>query len=107
MREKEKRRPKNGGADGEMVVEVAGGRSKVGPGLVVFIETRAAEAGVGGLVVPGEIETVLDQRGAGKSVVADAITADPGVEKGQREEEENKKPALRFARTERGRCAEV
>ncbi len=94
MREKKKRRPENRGADGEMVVEVAGGRSKGGPGLVIFVEARPAEAGVGGLIVPGEIERVLDQRSASKSVVTDAIAANPGVEKRQREKKEKKKQAL-------------
>ncbi len=94
MREEEKRGPENRGADGEMVVEVAGGRSKGGPGLVIFVEARPAEAGVGGLIVPGEIERVLDQRSASKSVVTDAIAANPGVEKRQREKKEKKKQAL-------------
>ncbi len=92
--EEEKRRPENRGADGEMVVEAAGGRSKRKLGQVVFVEARSAEAGVGMLVVFGEIETVLDQRGAGKGVVADAIAADPGVEKREREKKEKKKQTL-------------
>src|SRR4029077_1168809 len=37
MREEEKGRPEDGGADGEMVVETAGGRSKAGLGLVIFV----------------------------------------------------------------------
>jgi len=107
MREEEKRRPKNRGTDGEMVVEVAGGGAKAGPGQVVFVETRAAEAGIGGLVVPGEIETVLDQRSAGKSVIADTIAAHPGIQKRKREKPEKEKQPLRFAGAARGRCAEV
>ncbi len=107
VREEEKRRPKNRGADSEMVVEVAGGRSKGKPGLVIFVEARAAEAGVGGLVVLGEIETVLDQRSASKGVIADAIAAHPGIEKREREKKEKQKQAFRVARTARGRCAEV
>ena len=93
MREEEKRRPKNRGANGEMVVEAAGGRSKGKLGQVVFVEAGAAEAGVGMLVVFGEIKTVLDQRGSGKGVIADAIAADPGVEKREREKKEKKKQA--------------
>jgi len=107
MREEEKRHPENGGADGEMVVEVAGGRAKGEPGLVIFVKARGAEAFVGVLIVLREVETVLDQRSAGKSVIADAIATDPGVEKGQREKEEKKKQALRIAGVARGRCAEV
>ncbi len=60
MREEKKRHPKNRGADGEMVFEVAGGSTKVGPGLVIFVEARAAEAFVGMLIVFGEIKTVFD-----------------------------------------------
>ena len=94
MREKEKGRPEDGGADGEMVVEEDGGGSKAGFGLVIVVEARAAETGVGVLVVFGEIETVFDQRGAGKSVVANAIAADPGIEEWERKKKENKKQAL-------------
>ena len=60
MREEKKRHPKNRGADGEMVFEVARGSTKVGPGLVIFVEARAAETFVGMLIVFGEIETVFD-----------------------------------------------
>src|SRR6266851_2879741 len=81
MREEEKRRPENRGADGEMVVKVAGGRSKAGFGLVIFVKARPTETFVGVLIVLGEIETVLDQRSAGEGVVADTIAAHPGVEK--------------------------
>ncbi len=88
MREEEKRRPKNRGANGEMVVEAAGGRSKGKPGLVVFVEARPTETFVGVLIVPGEIETVLNQRSASKSVIADAIAAHPGIKKRKREKEE-------------------
>jgi hypothetical protein len=42
---------------------------------------------------------VLDQRGARVSVVADAVSAHPGVEHGEREEEKHKEKALRFAWT--------
>jgi hypothetical protein len=72
---------------------------KFGTGLAIFVDAVFAEAGVGLLIVVSEIETVLDQGGAHVSVVADAISADPGVEHSEREEEEHKKKALRFART--------
>ncbi len=81
MRDEEKWRPKNRGADGEMVVEMAGGRSKVGFGLVIFVEARPAETFVGMPVIFGEIEVVLDERSPGKCVIADAIAAHPGIEK--------------------------
>jgi hypothetical protein len=79
--EEKKRHPENRGADGEMIVKVAGGGAIVGPGLVIFVEARAAETFVGELVVPGEIEAVLDQWSAGKSVVANAIATHPGIQK--------------------------
>ncbi len=79
VREEKKRRPENGGADGEMVFEVIGGRSKDGPELAAFVEAGAAEAFVGVAVVLGEIEIVLDERSTGKGVVADAIAAHPGI----------------------------
>ena len=88
MREEEKRRPKNRGANGEMVVEAAGGRSKAGFGLVIFVKARRTETFVGVLIVLGEIETVLNQRSASKSVIADAISAHPGIKKRNREKEE-------------------
>jgi len=77
--DEEKGHPENRGADGEVVVKMAGGGAKFGARLVVFVETRAAESFVGVPVVFGEIEVVLDQRGTGESVVADAVTADPGI----------------------------
>ncbi len=103
MREEEKRRPENGGADGEMVFEAIGGCSKDRPKLTAFVEARAAEAFVGVAVVLGEIEIVLDERSAGKGVVADAIAAHPRVQKWKRENPKEKKQALRFVRGVRGR----
>ena len=83
MREEEKRHPENRGANGEMVVEVAGGRSKIGFGLVVFVKVRLAETIIGMLIVPGEIETVLNQRSASKSVIAYTIAAHPRIQERQ------------------------
>ena len=79
--EDKKRSPQNRGADGEVVFEMAGGRAKVGFGLALFVEARAAKTFVGMPVVFGEIEIVLNQRGAGKRVITDAIAAHPGIEK--------------------------
>ncbi len=107
MREEEKRCPENGGADSEMVFEVIGGCSKDGPELTAFVEAGAAEAFVSVTVVLGEIEIVLNERSAGKGVVADAIAAHPRVQKWQRENPKEKKQVLRFARAARRRCAEV
>src|SRR5260370_14919909 len=107
MREEKKRSPEHRRAHGEMILEMARGRSKIGPGLVAFVEARPAETFVGVLIVLGEIETGLDQRRACKSVVANAIATHPGIEKRKRAQEKKKKPALRFARAMRGRCAEI
>src|SRR6266550_7373251 len=107
MREEEKRRPENRGANGEMVVEVARGRSKIGFRLAVFVEARSAETVVGMLIVPGEIETVLNQRSASKGVVADAVAAHPRVKKGEREKKKKNEQALRFTRAAKRRGAEI
>src|SRR6267154_740140 len=107
MREEEKRRPENRGANCEMVVEVARGRSKIGFGLAVFVEARRAETIVGMLIVPGEIETVFNQRSASKGVVADAVPAHPRVKKGEREKKKKNEQALRFTRAAKRRWAEV
>ena len=107
MREEEKRRPENRGANGEMVFEVARGRAKIGFGLAVFVEVRPAETIVGMLIVSGEIETVLKQRSASKGVVADAIAAHPGVEKRQREKKKKNEQALRSTRAAKRRWAEL
>ena len=81
MCDEQKRRPKNRRANGEMIVEVASGSSKVGSGLAVFVKARAAKTFIGMPVIFGEIEIVLDERSTGKSVIADAVTTHPGVQK--------------------------
>src|SRR6267142_1778141 len=81
MRDEKKRRPENRWANGEVVVEVPGGRSKEGPWLVIFVKARAAETFVGMAVVFSEIQIVRDERSASKSVVADAIAAHPRIQK--------------------------
>jgi hypothetical protein len=88
-----------------MVVEVASAGAKVGFGLVIFVEARAAETIIGVLIVLGKIETVFDQRSASKSVIADAVASYPGVQKRKRENPEKEKQPLRFARAARRRCA--
>ena len=91
MRQKKKGTPENRGADSKMVVEMASGRSKVGFGLTVFVEARAAKAFVGVPIIFCEIEIVLEEGCAGEGVVSDAIAADPGVQKWKRNEEKEKK----------------
>ena len=95
---KEKKRgPEDGGANGEVIIEMAGSRAEFGDWLAVFVETIFAEAFVGVLVIGGEIEIVLDQGGASVSVVADAVAAHPGIEHGEREQEEHQEEEFRFA----------
>ena len=65
-----------------MIIEMAGGSAKFGFGLAGFVEARPAKTFVGVLIIPGEIETVLNERCAGKGVIANAITAHPRIEKG-------------------------
>src|ERR1700687_5671658 len=107
MREEEKRYPENRGANSEMVVQVAGGCPKVGFGLAEFVETPIAEAGVCGLVVLCEIETVLNHRSASKSVIAYTIAAHPGIEERQGEKKKKNEQALRFTRAGKRRWAGV
>ena len=94
MGEEKKRSPENGGADGEVIFEMAGRRAKVGLGLALFVKARAAKTFVGVAVVFGEIKIVLDQRGAGKRVITDAVAAHPGIQKRKRDKPENKKQPL-------------
>ncbi len=96
---------KTDGGDGG--TEGASEKDAGGFGLIIFVKARPAETFVGQLIVPGEIKTVLNQRSAGKGVIADAIAAHPRVEKREREKKENQKQALRYTRGARGRCAEV
>ena len=77
-----------------MILEMAGAGSKVRSGLVILVQALAAETLVSMTVIFGEIEIVLDERSASKSVIADAITAHPGVQKRKRAQEKKKKPAL-------------
>src|SRR4029077_18561733 len=107
MREEEKRRPENRGTNSEMVVQVASGCPKVGFGLAEFVETPIAEAGVCGLVVLCEIETVLNQRSASKGVIAYAIAAHPGIQERQGEKKKKNEQALRFTRAGKRRWAGV
>src|SRR4029077_5363783 len=67
-REAEKGGPENSRSHGEVILQMAGGGAGFRSGLAVFVETIFAEAGVGLLIVSGEIEIVLDEGGAGESV---------------------------------------
>ena len=97
--DQQERCPQNCRADGEMIVEVAGSGAKFRLGQTVFVEASIAEAGIGVLVVVLKIETVLDQRSANESVVADAVAVDPRIQQGERKQEEEEKPAFLFARS--------
>jgi len=97
VRDYKKRSPENRGTDSEMIFEVAGARTEFSGRLAVLVEAIFAEAGVGLLIVAREIETVFNEGSTHKGVVADAVSAHPGVEHRQRKKEEHKKKALRFA----------
>ena len=63
-----------------MVFEVARASTILGSRLPLFVEARLAEALVGMPIIFGEIEVVLDERGADEGVVADTIAAHPRIE---------------------------
>jgi len=98
MSEDEERRPEDGRADGEMVVEMSGARAEHGLGLAKGIEALLAEGLVGRLVVMGKVEVMLDERGAGISIVADTIAANPRIDERKGEEEKDDESALERAR---------
>jgi hypothetical protein len=98
MSEDEERGPEDGRADGEMVVEMPGARAEEGLRLAEGIETFLAERLVGCLIVVGKVEAVLDERGAGVSVVTHAIAANPRIDKRKSEEEKDKQGAFERAR---------
>jgi hypothetical protein len=93
MGEEKEGSPEDGGADGEVIVEMAGGGAKGGANVAVLVDASAAEPGVGGLIVVREIEAVLDERSAGQGVVADAVAANPGINERQGKKKENKEKA--------------
>src|SRR6202035_865509 len=99
VRDHKKGGPENCRADGKMIFNVAGAGVKFSGRLAVFVEAIFAKAGVGFLIVAGKIEIVLDQRSTREGVIADAVSAHPGIEHGQGKQEEHEKKALCFART--------
>jgi hypothetical protein len=90
-----------------MVVEMAGGGAELRARLAIFVEARAAETFVGMPIIFGEVKIALDERSTGKSVIADTVAADPGIEKRKREEKEKQEQALGFARARGERGAGV
>jgi hypothetical protein len=87
MSEDQERRPEDGWADGEMVVEMARARAEEGHRLATGIEAFITERWVGCLIVVGKIKVVLDERGASVSVVANTITANPRIDERKGKEE--------------------
>ena len=92
--EEQKRSPENSGADTEVILEMAGGCAEVGFWPAVFVYAGIAKTGIGVLIVASEIEAMLDERRAGKSVIADSVAAHPGIQKGEGQNEKKKKDAL-------------
>ena len=95
--DKQKRRPEDGRTDGEVIFDMAGASAKCSGGLAVFVEAIFAETGVGLLIVVSEIEIVLDERSARERVIANAVSAHPGIQYRQRKQEEHKEKAFCFA----------
>jgi len=87
MSEDQERRPEDGGTDTEMVVEMARARAEGGLRLATGIDAFIAERLVGRLIVAGKVKVVLDERGAGISVVANTITTNPRIDERKGKEE--------------------
>lgn len=88
-------RPKNRGADREMIFKMAGGSAEIGARLAGFVEAALAEACVGVLIIGGEIQIVLNEEGPGVCVITNAVTADPGIGQGQTKKKEEHEEPLR------------
>jgi len=88
-----------------MILKMSGGRSKIALGWLLR-PAAAAETFVGVLIVLGEIETVLDEQSAGKSVIANAIATHPGIQKGASTERKEETSAPICAAMRR-RCTEI
>jgi len=87
-----------------MVVEMPRRCARFWLRLTEFVEARPAKTLICVLIILSEIEIVFNQRSTDKSIIANAITAHPGIEKRKREEKEKQEQALGFAsaRDERG-----
>jgi hypothetical protein len=70
-----------------MVVEMARARAEERLRLATGIDAFIAEGLVGRLIVVGKVKVVLDERGAGISVVANTITANPRIDERKGKEE--------------------
>src|SRR4030095_7949151 len=95
VRADQERRPQHRGPNREMIVEMAGGGTENVPGIAGGVQAGFAKAPVCVLVVRGEIQIVLDERRTRKSVVAHAVTANPGIDKREREQEQEEKDPRR------------
>ena len=76
----EKRTPENSGADGKMILEMAGLRSETILWRTIFIQAGFAKGGVGALIVLVKVEVMLDEQGTGERVISDAVPAYPRIE---------------------------
>jgi hypothetical protein len=79
-----------------MILKMAGARAKFSGRLTVFVDTIFAEAGVGLSIVGGKIEVMLDEHRARVSVISNAVSANPWIEKRKRKKEDSEKNSLRF-----------
>lgn len=95
--EDEKRRPKHGGADREVIVEMASAGEIFASDMTLLVEASFAETFVSELIVTSEVEAVFNQRSARVRIVTDTIAANPGVEQGKSKNKNEKKDAFETA----------
>src|SRR5207249_1917943 len=84
--QEQKRSPKDGGTDTEVILKMAGGRAEDGLGPSMLVDSGVAKTGIRVLIVAREVEAMLDERRADQSVVANTVAAHPGIQKGRSEE---------------------
>src|SRR5262249_43223957 len=88
VRDGEKRIPKNRRTHREVIVDVSCGCVLRRSDVSFRVEPAHPKARIGGLPVFGEVETVIDQQGSRKRVVANAVAAYPWITQRQREQKD-------------------
>ena len=84
MRGDQKRRPKDGRSDREMIVEMTGRGVLPGYNIAIRIRPPHPEARIRREPIFGEIQIVLDQKRSAERVVSYAVSAHPRICEGQR-----------------------
>ena len=96
--DEEKWGPENRRADREVIVEMAVRGVFGSKDMIVRIQPAGAKALVGRKPVLLKIKPVLDEHGAGVRVVADAVTANPGITEGKRQKKKDDQDLFVFVR---------